>query len=745
MSNLEGSPLVSVVIPVYNSEKTIAEAVESVIAHNQVEVIALVDGSPDHSLTVLKSLQKKYQNLKIREHSNVGGAVTLNRGLKEATGTYTAFLDGDDYYLPQGLDFLCQKIHEYDYPDVLIGKALKRERNNFFNIHDQKYLQGEKVLYPGEINALFSESSEKTPLKVFQDGFYTGKLYKTSFLRENEIWFTPNLLNADRPFNAQVFSSAERIICLDQCVAVWRKNFKKGSITDNKTDFHNFLDRVYACMDARDRIKMSSYDLFAERRLSVFDYFITYRLLWILSALSWLKNKKNFFTVSRWYIDKVLVSLAKDFTFLEFRLTKGLLKKIRILSLGICQRKLTFSLVNMLPGKVVRILTKFKRKKKTVINEVLPLDPTLVVFESFLGKEYGGQPRYLYEELLKTEKYFKAVWVYNPTYCQDLHDIPGKVIQVARGSVEYYEYLSRAKYWVNNVKFPVEYKNEGTIYLQTWHGTPLKKLSGDIKTVGPELKARKKALVESKLWNYMLAQNQYSEDIFKRAYELENCEVLNYGYPATDYLKGASQEKLKEYLNEHYGVPADKKIVTYAPTWRDSLEKKNKSWEFDFEFSLDLQKMKEALGDDYVIILRMHHLTKVNFNAEIGDLDFVYDLSEMGDVTPLLAASDILITDYSSIFFDFAVTKRDILFYMPDLDQYAHQMRELYLDVKKDLPGPVFESQEELLVGLSSLEQERENYRERYHHFYQRFLSQQQGQSAKRLIEKCFTEMPQKY
>ncbi len=347
---------------------------------------------------------------------------------------------------------------------------------------------------------------------------------------------------------------------------------------------------------------------------------------------------------------------------------------------------------------------------------------------------YGQNPRYIYEELLRQNRSFRAVWVHQSE--NKIADIPGKVIQVRRGSEEYFSYLGRAGYWVNNIRFSVTYKPEKTVYLQTWHGTPLKRLGLDISVSGPEVEARENFLKESANWDFLLAQNTYSAEIFKRAFAVKG-EIITKGYPADDVFLQDNQEqtaRIKDKLNI-----SDKKVILYAPTWRDDA-RKGDSWNFSFSLALDLKEMKERFSGDYVLLLRLHHL--ISDKIDLSGLDgFVVDVSKYSDTSELLLISDLLITDYSSIFFDYATLKRPILFYMYDLDEYASELRGFYLDIEKDLPGNIVKSFEELVVAIENTDFDVcNNYN--FIKFYDKYCSEQKQNSAELIVNKVLEKLP---
>lgn len=376
-------------------------------------------------------------------------------------------------------------------------------------------------------------------------------------------------------------------------------------------------------------------------------------------------------------------------------------------------------------------------KGKTIFNETCenePLDKHMVVFESFLGKNYSGNPKYVYEELLRNPKYknYTFVWSYSGNHPED---IPGNPIIVNRETADFYRYLGKAKYWVSNILLPVHRKREGNVYLQTWHGTPLKKLGWDIEIEGPEVLARENFYIESRNWDYLIAANHYSAEIFRRAFKFEK-EMLETGYPLNDIFYRKDLPELVTKFKAKLKLPPDKKIILYAPTWRDN--EMAGSWDYTFQLKFDLNKFYEELHSDHILVLRMHHLISDSLELDEKYKDFVYDFSKYDDIQELYILADILITDYSSVFFDFANSRKPILFYAYDYEMYKDQIRGFYLDMETELPGPVIKNDEDLLKAIENIDEVSETYMERYNKFYQRFCSLEDGHAAKRVVEKVF-------
>ncbi|EOO13025.1 CDP-glycerol glycerophosphotransferase family protein [Bacillus cereus] len=374
---------------------------------------------------------------------------------------------------------------------------------------------------------------------------------------------------------------------------------------------------------------------------------------------------------------------------------------------------------------------------KSIFNEICELekiDEKMVFFESFLGKNYSGNPKYIYEEMIKKEelKGYKFVWSYSG---QRPQDIPGNPIIVDRDTDEYYKYLAKSKYWVSNIIFPVHRKRPENVYLQTWHGTPLKKLGFDIDIEGPETLARENFYIESRNWDYLISANPYSSEIFKRAFKF-NKKVLDYGYPANDifYKEGLGDQvnKIKKKLN----IPPHKKVILYAPTWRDN--EATNSWEHSFELKFSLDEFYKRFKDEYVLILRMHHLVADALQIKEEYKSSVLELSKYDDIQELYTISDILITDYSSVFFDYANSRKPMLFFGYDFEEYKDEIRGFYLDMEKDLPGPVIQTGSELLKAIANINIITEEYKDRYDKFYDKFCGLEDGTAARRVIAEVF-------
>ncbi|QST03108.1 CDP-glycerol glycerophosphotransferase family protein (plasmid) [Pontibacillus sp. ALD_SL1] len=328
----------------------------------------------------------------------------------------------------------------------------------------------------------------------------------------------------------------------------------------------------------------------------------------------------------------------------------------------------------------------------------------LVMFESFNGRQYSDSPRAIYEYMKKNHSNYKLVWSADRRF-QEVFKEKG-VPYAKRFSLKWLFLMPRAKYWVTNSRFPLWFpKDERTVYLQTWHGTPLKKLGIDIDEVHmpgtTTEKYKQNFLKESSKWDYLISPNPYSSSIFKRAFGF-NGAMLETGYPRNDDLIHRNTERDILEIKEKLGIDPNKRVLLYAPTWRDN--EYFSQGRYKFSSTLNLQKMKEACGENTVLLLRAHYLVADSIDLR-GLEGFVKDLSSYEDIKDLYLVADVLLTDYSSVFFDYALLNRPILFFVPDLDHYRDTLRGFYFPFEEEAPGPLFKHTEDVLKALDHLDQ----------------------------------------
>lgn len=365
---------------------------------------------------------------------------------------------------------------------------------------------------------------------------------------------------------------------------------------------------------------------------------------------------------------------------------------------------------------------------------ILPVRKKTIVFESFLGKQYSDNPKAIYKYLQEHYPQYKLYWSFDQ---KNFHSLKSNVKRpLHRFRIKWLFVMSRTEFLITNSRMPYWIpKSKGTTYIQTWHGTPLKKLGVDIDEVhmpGTTTEKYKKNFAnEAKKWDVLVSPNEYSTKIFKRAFKYENL-IIETGYPRNDILYNENNEKTISAVKKKKNIPLDKKVILYAPTWRDNDFYAVGRYKFNLQ--LDLEKMREQLGDDYVILIRAHYLV-----AEHLDLTpfrgFVHDVSLYPDINELYLISNILITDYSSVFFDYANLKRPMIFFAYDIESYRDELRGFYFNFEKEAPGPIVKKTDEVIQEIKRIEIEGYDINSYNKYFYNTFCSLEDGNASKRIVK----------
>lgn len=364
--------------------------------------------------------------------------------------------------------------------------------------------------------------------------------------------------------------------------------------------------------------------------------------------------------------------------------------------------------------------------------KLLPVDRKMIFFESNVGRNYTGNPRYIYEEMVRQglDKTYHCYYVFENTKTK----IPGAAKKIKRLSPSYFYILARAGVWISDTRLPAYAVKRGkTKYIQTWHGTPLKKLALDMERIfmagESDLLAYKRNFSEnSKTWDYLISQNSFSTAIFKRAFAFDK-KILEIGYPRNDILlqeKEGTYEKIKTEL----GLPPDKKVMLYAPTWRDNEQSGKESYRFNPK--MDFQKMQEALSGEYIMLVKYHYLVKDKLDWSLYK-GFVYEFDESRDISQLYLAADLLITDYSSVMFDYSLLGRPMFFFVYDLDEYRNNLRGFYFDLTKEAPGPLSLTTEELIQQVKNINPL--EYAEKYRLFVQKYNHADHGSASRKVVD----------
>ena len=359
---------------------------------------------------------------------------------------------------------------------------------------------------------------------------------------------------------------------------------------------------------------------------------------------------------------------------------------------------------------------------------LLPELRNAALFESFNGRAVGDSVLAIHDQLRRRGTDLEVFWS-----VADLNtEVPDGATPLLVHSRAYLEVLHNARFLINNNNFPFYFrKRPGQFYLQTWHGTPLKKIGNDVPGANLSLSYRELMRREPGYWDILLAQNDFAARALPEAFDYHG-RTVNLGYPRNDALVGPDALQRRKEVRSALGLADDQVAVLYAPTWRDNV---SVATGYAMVSHLDFARTRAALGGRSIVLLRGHANTA---HDRVGDESGVINVTEHPDVNDLILASDVLITDYSSIMFDYCVTGKPILFLTPDLDQYRDVTRGFYLDLEEIAPGPVCRDNDSLAKALADLGATKINYADRYARFVSTYAPRDDGSAAERVVDAVF-------
>lgn len=705
---IENTKKVSIIMPYFNTMEFIQDSLYSLLnqTYSNLEIIIINDGSDNENTDFLENILKDNRIVYLKNPERKGVGFSRNRGLSVASGDYIFFFDSDDIIEENAIALMVENIK--DSP-LLKGKS--------------KYLRRPTDLEKDTDNQYFVENRKFE--SIFASGSILNVLFKKEFIQKHDLSFSTNTdAFTDLAFIAPIIELNQSFPFLN--TITYYKRVRNDPISNPSLNQRpieqRFQDLVQVILDLKAKNNDENLHYYLDR------YFLKYYRKYILKLI---ENQSNLHALFK-PMQTVAKGLNKK-TFKEFPIhTKMQIKSLQSGNFKQFIRRLTiyrelFELKNGLKG--------FTRLKNYIYRKVLirlPLKSNYIVFSSFLGKNYSDSPRNIYEYIQEHNLDYKCIWVFN----DKRKKIPGNAKIVKRFSWSYYYYMAVSKFWVSNMRQPLHLiKRHGNVFLQTWHGTPLKKLVFDMKDVySANPRYKQNFYIQSRAWDYLISPNRYSSEIFRRAFKFDK-ELLETGYPRNDLLYAPDKEERAKMIKKVIGIPLDKKVILYAPTWRD--DQYYKSGQYKFNLSLDLKLMQEKLGQDYVVLLRMHYF--IADHIDVSEFKgFAYNLSKYDDIAELYLITDILITDYSSVFFDYANLKRPILFYTYDLEKYRDELRGFYLDIEKEAPGPLLMTSEEVVDAIINIEDIKQQYSNVYEEFYQKFCSWNDGKATERVFEKVF-------
>lgn len=730
---------ISVIIPFSHYPHYLKECLESLktSAFQDFETLLVVDKEHD----CIDDVIKEYSFVRVIESQVHGCAACRNVGMQYAMGEYIYFLDADDYVLENTLGLLAVHAHGEDIVYGAISNTWNNKANYLEKIANQEIdpddLEEKQRLHEEKVDAYRLKNPDESEHRL-QSVYYLlrvkkgirsitalGILFKTTFIRQNGFTFDENYrYYSDMTFLCPVLDRLTSQVRVEDAIYVKRKHndpINYPALSQEESD-DRFEERCKAVETTRSLIDENG----------IVRYYLDFKLIHFFTRSMSKRLRRSqderwrneYFTMIIPYIEKCRPDVLDELSRNNAKMVRALLNH----DLKGVQKQVRWVLGKKKFKKMLK--NKNTAYKLAYFHRYLkqPVKENVILFETFMAKNYSDSPKYIYEYIAQNHPEYECVWAIN-----DGAKIPYGAKTVKRFSFQYAYYLAVSKYLVFNVRPPLWYrKREEQVFLETWHGTPLKRLVFDQEEVtSASPKYKQQFYRQRKDWDFLVSANPFSTKTFRSCFLYEG-EMLEYGYPRNDILYWPNKDEIAQQLKEKLGIPKDKKTILYAPTWRD--DQHYGSGQYKFELALDLKLMKERLQDDYVVLLRTHHYISDHIDVR-GLGDFVINLSSYDDISEIYLISDICITDYSSVFFDYANLKRPILFYTYDFDKYKNQLRGFYIDMNTEVPGPLLYTSEQVVQAIEDIDEITEEYKERYDQFYDRFCCYDDGHASEHVAE----------
>ncbi|MFI5710850.1 CDP-glycerol glycerophosphotransferase family protein [Kribbella sp. NPDC051620] len=716
-----GVPRFSIVVPCHASRAWLRPCLDSALSQScaDFEIIGVDDASPDGSGRILDEYAAADPRVRVLHLSeNVGLGPARNAGLKECRGDYVLFLDADDVYLPGSLAAIAARIDDTGRPDIVMfdyerifwdGQVVRNQR------HDAFAREGAGVF----------TAAERPVFLTFLEVVWN-KAIRRDFLTLHGFVFTAGFYE-DAPWTYSTMLTAQRIATLDQVVVHYRQHRTGGNIhataTRQQFDIFDQYDRVHAFIT-------SDPELAGWRRFA-FDRSLDH-ILAVLDKPERLapEDRAEFFHAAaafakRWKPEGYVVDKTRR-GFRRWQIVHDDYATYTTLKLS---------------AKMLAVPSPRKAVDKLLHRG--DLDPNLAVYGAYWFKQYACNPRAIYEKAAELAPQLRGVWVIDEEH---VDAIPEGVEYVVAGSPAYQKLVAKATYFVSNMNLPKELdKRDGQIHIQTQHGTPLKTMGTDLRHYPLAAKDLdlEELMRQVDRWDFNLSSNRYSSEIWERTYPA-HFEELEYGFPRNDRLLNATVDDVRA-IRASFGFDDSHLVVLYAPTFRDGVDSvRTPSGLVDLGgdgIHLDLDQLAAAAGDHGRVLVRTHYSLSKHPTAHS---DRVVDASSHPRVEDLMLAADVLISDYSSISFDYANLDRPIVLLVDDLGAYD-STRGTYFDITAFPPGLVARSPEELLAALQTGAFAKAEAAKHRQLFREKFCEFDDGRAAERVVRRIFlgeTELP---
>ncbi|MEW2359243.1 bifunctional glycosyltransferase family 2 protein/CDP-glycerol:glycerophosphate glycerophosphotransferase [Spirillospora sp. NPDC029432] len=722
----------SIIVPVHKVQGYIRQCLESILVPDvpNLEVIAVNDASPDGCGAILDEFAERDPRVRVRHLTeNVGLGQARNVGLDMATGDYVWFFDSDDYATEGAVRAIHDRLAE-TRPDVLLfdyarsywtGKTKRSIINHLFR--------------EPPAPDVFRPEDRHSVLELMMTAW--NRAIRREFLLEQGLRFSSGYYE-DFNVTYPLLMAAERLSLLDRVCYIYRQR-RRGAITKTagKKHFDAFAqyDRVFAFME-----KMGP-------RADQFRPLMFNRMLWHLLVILEREDRVESSEEARFFAE--MSHIYHRYKPVDYAVPEDpiLARKHRLIEKNDHKGFQKLRATEKAEKKRQKKEKKRKKDKRTLKNSVKariktayykmqlrrPLEGNVAVYSAYWYRGYSCNPAAIYEAAKDLAPGVRGVWVVKPAGRKNM---PQGVDYVVSGSLKYYRLMARAKYFVNNVNFPDEIvKRDGQVHVMTQHGTPLKKMGLDQMEypVGTSDMDFKALIARSDRWDYLVSSNPLSSEAWDRGFPC-NYEMLEIGYPRNDRLVNADAAE-RARLRAEIGIPEGKTAILYAPTHRDYQRR--------YTPMFDIGRFLRELGPDHVLLLRAHYFYKLkDLAADMGwPEDRLIDVSQHPTVEDLAIASDALLTDYSSIMFDYANLDRPIVLYVNDLETYT-RTRGLNFDLVANAPGAVAMTEDELIDAFTSGAAWDDQAAKARAAFRDRFCPWDDGHAAERAVRRVFLNEP---
>ncbi|MFE4700651.1 CDP-glycerol glycerophosphotransferase family protein [Streptomyces sp. NPDC056738] len=703
-------PRFSVIVPVYKVQAYLHECLESVLGQScpDLELIAVDDCSPDACGAVIDEFAARDSRvLAVHLPENVGLGRARNAGIDRATGDYLIFLDSDDTLTPDALRAIAGRLEETGDPDVLVYD------------YARTYWSGEAVR-----NQAAAQLTEEGPAPFRLDErpgllrllmVVWNKAYRRDFVERSGLRFPPGYYE-DTPWTYPALMSAGTIATLDRVCVHYRQR-RHGSIlgTSSRKHFDVFeqYDRVFAHVAAHPELDRWRPVLF--RRM--IDHFAT---VFVKRGRLPREARAEFLRKARAHHRRYRVPGVPA--------APGSRLRHALVGLGTHRAYRLLSFLSRVRTRAVRPIAGLRRAVRGAalrfhyrVQLRLPLRSDRAVFSSHGGRGHGCNPGALESAFRSFAPHIRTAWIADPEHH---HTIPDRTRRLRPGTAAYWTALARSKYLVNNVDFDRRLvKRPGQIMIQTQHGTPLKRMGLDLQDRPAAARGTDFAelLRGADKWDYCLSGNRHSTLVWERVFP-SSYTTLEYGLPRNDVYQHATPADV-ERLRASLGIPAGTVAVLYAPTYRDYRHSRPRT--------PDLERVLRELGPRFVVLARAHPAYGAPLTETTGGR--VIDVSGHPSVESLCLASDALVTDYSSLMFDYAVLDRPIVVLADDWEAYE-AARGTYFDVRASPPGALARDEDELIDVFATGQWRGPDAARLRAAFRERFCPYDDGRAAERVV-----------